>query len=250
MPMCNIMSSKVFTYSDSSELHILSAKTIIKFEVWEANRVRDDAHVEALEAAIKNPEEIQGPFSVVQFTDEGILTFRLIDGQHRQEVLRRHFALNESAPDFQVLIRRYYVKTRDEIITIFQRINLSKPMIYRGSSTERLHEMVKALTKEFMIDGPKGWIQLIRANCNRPSLSTEHLETAIKLYGLHETDLTPAELVTHALKMNEFYMGNTERLPGVKVTKNIMEKAHEYKFYLGLDPRCSWLNHSLQSPGQ
>jgi len=236
------MSKPIFTYTDGSDLHVLKASKILDIEVWMANRVRDEAHVDALEAAVQNPQDIQGPFSVIQYTDEaGTKIFNLIDGQHRQEVIRRHFARNPTAPDFEVLTRRYQIQNREEAVAIFQRINMSKPMVYRGSSTERLHEIVQAITKEFMRPSAKGFVQLIRPKCNRPSLNVEYLEEAVKRYGIHESQTPVADIVAHAMKMNAFYKADTGRLPGIKVTTQILEKATELEFYLGLDPKCSWL---------
>ena len=236
------MSKPLFIYTDGSELHALSAKIIAtRIDVWEANRVRDEAHVLALEESIKNPEDIQGPFSVAQYLDESGAVFRIIDGQHRQEVLRRYFEKNPEAEDFKVLTRRYYVENRDNIVDIFQRINHAKPMVYKGSSTEKLHEMVIALQKAFLVEGPKGLVQLIRPNCNRPALSVELLEEGLKRYEVHEKNLTPAELVAHAVKMNEYYREDPNRLPGIKVTANILAKALDLGFYLGLDSKCAWL---------
>jgi len=238
------MSVTLFTYTDGSQLYKLSAKGFItRFPVWEANRTMDEEHVSNLETAIKSPTELQGPFSVITYHDEeNKMQNRVIDGQHRQEVLRRYFDRNPGMKDFDVLVRRYQIKDHAAAIAIFQQINHAKPMIYKGSATERLHEFVSALRKNFVADKADGSIvALIRPSCNRPFLSTEILEQALKTYGLHErTDLTIQKLVAYAESMNAFYAEDMNRI-SARFTKTTMDRAIEYGFFLGLDPKCSWL---------
>ena len=87
----------------------MSAKGFVqRFPVWEANRILDEAHVADLESSIASARELQGPFSVISYTDEETkVQNRVIDGQHRQEILRRYFDKHPDAEDFEVLVRRY-----------------------------------------------------------------------------------------------------------------------------------------------
>lgn len=233
----------IFTYTDGSALYAGSARRFVTYSVWEGNRVMDDAHVAALEAAIKNPQELQGPFSIVAYPDETSQTNRrIIDGQHRRAVLERYFNRNPDAPDFKVLARVYTLPSYEAILPLFQQINHAKPMVYKGSSTEQLHLIVAALRKAFVGETKGGTVvPLIRPNANRPFLNTEHLEAALKLNKIHErTDLTPTQIVAHAEAMNAFYAEDHGRIQGLPTAATV-ERAVLYGFYLGLDPRCSWL---------
>ena len=238
----------LFTFADGSTLYATTAKWIIRQPVWEGNRTLDPAHATTLQTAIRDPRTIQGPFSVVTHTDEltGAHNHSLIDGQHRQEVLRQYFIANptgNTVEDFPVLCRRYMVTSHDEAVAIFQTINHAKPMVYKDSPTERLHAMVTALQRAFVSEpsGTGALRAMIRPHCNRPALSTEHLEAALKTYGIPDkTNISPADVVAHAEKMNAWYAENPERIP-VTVTKTIWERATLYGFFLGLDPRCAWL---------
>lgn len=234
----------LFTFGDGSKLYKLSAKGFVqRFPVWEANRILDESHVADLEGSIATAQELQGPFSVISYTDEeNKIQNRVIDGQHRQEVLRRYFDRNPGADDFEVLVRRYPDTKHDAAIKIFQKINHAKPMVYKGSSTERLHEFVAALKRNFVTERTGGtMIALIRPSTNRPFLSTEILEEAIKLYKIHErSDLTAEQVVAHAESMNAFYAEDYNRVTA-RFTKATLDRATEYGFFLGLDPRCSWL---------
>jgi hypothetical protein len=63
----------------------------------------------------------------------------------------------------------------------------------------------------------------------------------IKTYGIHErTDLTPEDFIKHAESMNAFYAEDLHRI-NAQFTKHTLDRAVEYGFYLGLDPKCSWL---------
>ena len=238
------MTTPIFTYSDGSTLHRGPAKAFIeRFPVWEANRTMDESHVADLEASIRSVSDLQGPFSVIRYTDDDRhIQRRVIDGQHRQEVMRRYFAKNPDAADFDVLVRIYPITDHAAAIALFQTINRAKPMVYRGSTTERLHEIVTALKRRYIGYKAGGApIALIRPKCNRPFLSIEALEEAVKSYRIHErTDLTDDQIVAHAEKMNSFYAEDTDRIQA-RCTANTLERATEYGFYLGIDPACSWL---------
>ena len=222
----------------------MPAKAFIeRFPVWEANRTMDEAHVMDLESSIRSVSDLQGPFSVITYLDDNKhRQHRVIDGQHRQEVMRRYFAKNPDASDFEVLVRAYPITDHAAAIAIFQTINHAKPMIYRGSTTERLHEIVTALKRRYIgykVDGSA--VALIRPKCNRPFLSLEALEEAVKSYRIHEKpDLTDDQILAHAEKMNAFYAEDPGRIQ-TKCTKNTLDRATEYGFYLGLDPACTWL---------
>jgi hypothetical protein len=239
------MTSELFTFTDHSALYATTATWLIKQPVWEANRVLDESHVAALQKSIQDPRSIQGPFSVVMYTDEltGQSTHRVIDGQHRREVLARYFAANPDAPDFPILCRRYVITDNASAVAIFQQINFAKPMVYKGSPEERLHAMVVALQRAFVSEpnGAGALRALIRPGCNRPALNTEHLETALRRFGIPDrTDITPADVVAHAEKMNAWYAEDESRLTA-KMTRTILDRARDYGFYLGLDSRCPWL---------
>lgn len=241
--------SLLFTFTDGSTLYQISASQLITIPVWEGNRTLDEEHVEELIRSIKNPHDIQGPFTVVEYPDdEGKSQLKIIDGQHRREVLVRYFAspppgTETPAPDFTVLVRLYKIADHAAAIALFQAINNAKPMIYKGSPTERLHEFSEALRRHCVFDkGRTGLVALIRpCSTMRPFLSIEHLEEALKRYRINErADLMPSGLVDHAMGMNEFYASDPAAIPG-RFTQASLTKAAELGFYLGLDPTCSWL---------
>lgn len=235
--------SLLFTFTDGSTLYQISARQLITIPVWEGNRTLDEEHVEELIRSIKNPHDIQGPFTVVEYPDdEGKSQLKIIDGQHRREVLVRHFASAE-AVDFTVLVRLHKIADHAAAISLFQAINNAKPMVYKGSPTERLHEFSEALRRHCVFDkGRTGLVALIRpCSTMRPFLSIDHLEEALKRYRINErADLTPSGLVDHAMGMNEFYASDPAAIPG-RFTQTSLMKAAELGFYLGLDPTCSWL---------
>jgi hypothetical protein len=157
-------------------------------------------------------------------------------------VLRRYFIREPAAEDFPVLVRRYQIADHAAAITIFQQINHAKPMVYRGSPTERLHDIVTALSRAFLYERKDGSaVMLIRPGCNRPCLNTEHLEAALKARRiLDRPELTPAVIVAHAEKMNAVYALDNTSVPAGH-TRSMMVRACEYSFFLGLDPKCGWL---------
>lgn len=237
-------SETLFRYTDGSILRTASAQRLTEFPVWEANRVLDTEHVTALEAVIEHPDHIQGPFTVIRYKNDTTNTeeWRIIDGQHRQEVIRRHFRKNPSTPDFTVLCRVYSTTDHAGAVKIFQAINNAKPMVYRGSPEERLHDILVAL-KQFFVSNRSSTkvIPLIRPGANRPFLNETHLIEAIKAYGLHTRhDLSPQTVVDHAEAKNAEWCVSPA-LSNATYTQNMLDRATEYGFFLGLDPKCSWL---------
>jgi hypothetical protein len=238
------MSVEHFTFTDGSQLLATGARWFTGQTVWEANRTLDADHAADLERTIKDPTTIQGPFTIVAYpNDDGTQHLRIIDGQHRQEVLRRHFTAKPDAPDFQILVRRYQIANYDEAAAIFSQINHAKPIQYRGSDTERLHAIVSALKRAFLCERTTGkFVAMIRPGCNRPALSTEHLETALKLYCIHQrTDLTADDVVAHATAYNAWIAADPMSRIQTRLTQTILDGAVKDNFFLGLDPKCQWL---------
>lgn len=237
--------NEMFRFTDGSALYSTTAKWLVAQPVWEANRVMDVNHVRDLQTSITDIRSIQGPFAVVTLTDElsGQTTNRIVDGQHRQEVIRQFFAANPEQADFSVLCRRYCITSHEQAITIFQQINHAKPMLYKGSPTERLHEIVTALRREFVLEknGGGAMTAMIRPNCNRPFLDTEYLESALKTYGIPDRlDISVQDVIVCARNANVWYSEDHARLTG-RFTQATFDRAKDYQFFLGLDPRCPWL---------
>ncbi|NDE16714.1 hypothetical protein EBZ80_17455 [bacterium] len=55
----------LFTFTDGNVLRVGPARALLRYPVWEGNRVMDDEHVATLEAATTDPTQLQGPFSIV-----------------------------------------------------------------------------------------------------------------------------------------------------------------------------------------
>ncbi len=239
----SVPSQILFTFHDGSKMYSVSARWLSSIEVWEGNRVLDPDHVTAIRTTTAKAEDIQGPFAVVEYKEDGTEKpiRRLIDGQHRQTVLREHF-VTEPAADFPVLVRRYWIADHDAAVRLFEQINRVKSIEYKTSPVARLHAFVDALRKEFVSEAKKATsVVLIRNGCNRPYLSIENLSAAIKHYKLHErADITSADMLERAHKMNSQYAADPTRIPG-RFTHSMLERATELGFYLGLDPSCTWL---------
>lgn len=236
----------IFKYTDGSTLHSISARRLSTFPAWEGNRILDEAHVAALQASIVDPTHIQGPFTVVDYTSEtkpGTKEYRILDGQHRAAVLQRHFTAHPDAPDFPVLARRYMDTDYTTAVSLFKQINTAKPMTYTGSETERIHAITSAFEKSFIGARKSGEkLFLVRPTCNRPFLSIEVLTANLRLYGIHNrTDITPAQIVEHAQKLNAFYAEDPAGRVPTTVSSTMMDRAEEYGFFLGLDPKSTWL---------
>ena len=121
------------TCSDTSVFYIIKSKELTNIQVWKGNRFIDLKHAESIKTAIDNKiENLDSTvFRVVKYKD-GITEQRyIVDGQHRQYVIKKYYEeqniLDAFNINFDVLVHEKTVDSEAEAIKYFNAINNVKP---------------------------------------------------------------------------------------------------------------------------
>lgn len=239
--------------TDGSELIAISARWFIRCPAWEGQRTMDMDHVRELTKNIQNPRELEGPYTVCVIPADDGVRFGIVDGQHRAEVLREWFVGQPQSMDFMVLVRLVQCASDMEVITLFRKLNSSKPMKYELSAEEKQHEMVRMLVDAFRKKDVKGHkiTEMIRSGARqRPYLATETLLHEIRARRFfHEGTATEHMSVTEVVDWIQTWNAGISANPNEYLmtlkglTPALKGRAVGYSFYLGLDPALKWLSY-------
>ena len=83
----------LFTHHDGSALFTMKARELANIPVWKGNRFIDLTHANQIRAAIGDKIEALDStiFRIVKYKDGDVEQCFLVDGQHRQYVLKRFY---------------------------------------------------------------------------------------------------------------------------------------------------------------
>ena len=104
------------TFSDKSILQKISAEALILIPVWKGNRFIDLNHANKIKESINgNIESLDSTiFRVVKYKDGDSDQRFIVDGQHRQYVIKKYYEEFQVLPlNFQVLI--IYISIRNPL---------------------------------------------------------------------------------------------------------------------------------------
>jgi hypothetical protein len=163
----------IHSFNDKSILVKMKAKELIGIPVWKGNRFIDLEHAERISCAIENVNSLDSTiFRVVKYMDTSIEQKYLVDGQHRQHVIKKYYEDNYLFPNnFDILVHEKTVDSEAEAIEYFNAINNVKPQ--QDNDPKRMADKyVLALEKKF----PK----LIRFGTKRPFLSNDLLRKVLE----------------------------------------------------------------------
>ena len=236
----------IHTFIDKSVLVKVKAKELVGIPVWRGNRFLDIAHAEKIKESIGHKIELldKAIYSVVTYK-EGDKTQRyLVDGQHRQYVLRKYFEENIILPyNFPLLVIEKAVEDEAEAIEYFNIINNTKPQ-YEDDKKLLANKYIAALMKKF----PK----LIRPEgkaTKRPFLSSDLLrkvleENSALLKQSNDiiTNFVENVNIWNTKKITEYEIGS------VIVTnkdKSVLESSLDKRFVLAFDAKLPWVKDCL-----
>jgi hypothetical protein len=199
----------LYTYSDGSVLKTMNMKTFLGIPVWKGNRHIDVARVDLLAKEVGDAVTSldSGYHVIIQEEDmdgKPLHQAYLINGQHRREVLLRHYGAGLCLPDFPMTYTEKVVHTESETIAYFNRINNMKPFHVEEDSRCVANRFVAALEKGF----PKG---LIRAKTTRrPYLSADTLREELEKYSKVLQSIDPAIFVEKVRDYNKKRLAEME----------------------------------------
>ena len=168
------------TFSDGSVLQKIKAKELLGVPVWKGNRFIDLNHANKIKEAIGNSIESldSSIFRIVKYKDGDVLQRYLVDGQHRQYVIKTYYEDNVLfALNFDVLIVEKSVECEADAIEYFNALNNVKP---QQDNDPRL------LANKYIFALEKFYKKLIRpegVSTKRPFLSSDLLRKVLEENG-------------------------------------------------------------------
>ena len=234
------------TFSDGSVLQKIKAKELIGIPVWKGNRFIDVAHAQQIKDAIgDNIESLDSTiFRAVKYKDGTTDQKYLVDGQHRQHVMKKYYEENVLfALNFDVLLIEKSVDSEAEAIEYFNALNNTKPQ--QDSDPKLLaNKYILALEKHFKkLIKPEG-------KCTkRPFLSSDALRKVVEAHAsllkqsdenvkifIQKVDAWNKKKITE-YELKSTYVQSREQ----SILNNCLEK----KFVLAFDLKLPWVSDCL-----
>lgn len=232
------------------KLYIINASTFINnIKNWEYNRSLDIKHVnniyqEQLKYKINNKvvPYFAGNFIVSKYLENDKPIYRLIDGQHRLEVIKK--LINDGIDDFKIRVELIDVNNDYELIKKFKDINTSKPLNCNDLPETKLVITINEIKKLYINYFSKSDKPIL------PNTNDKIFSSKLKEHNIFDKyNITPNDLVILIRKMNTIKlkqyqtMFNTTKLTRDQIKlKVIYDKALvKGNFVLTIDPKYEWI---------
>jgi hypothetical protein len=237
-------------FHDGSVLRKISVRELLGIPVWRGNRHIDMEHVKNIQKEIGDNIICLDStiFRVVTYKDGDVQQRYLIDGQHRQSVIKSVFESCNFMQDFEVIIVEKDVEDETEAIDYFNNLNNVKPQ-FENDSTLIVNKYIAALEKKFNTNKKNLLIRPQGKTTKRPFLSSDSLRSALEAQGrfLKSAKGSIEEFV------NKVDTWNTKRLQELELEclmgnskdKKLAETTIEKKFTLAFDPKLPWIEKCL-----
>jgi len=235
----------IHTFNDASVLVKMKAKELVGIPVWKGNRFIDVAHAEHIGNAIENISTLDTTvFRVVKYKDviNGNTQKYLVDGQHRQHVLKKYYEnhniLYAFANNFDVLVHEKTVDSEADAIEYFNAINNVKPQ--QDCDPKRMAD-------KYIVALEKAFVKLIRFGTKRPFLSNELLRKGLEenVSMLKQSNEYVQRFITRVETWNKKKIESYQF--GLIETKEhtILESCIKKGFILAFDPKLPWIKECL-----
>lgn len=235
------------TYTDGSKLKLTTAKTLIQIPIWKGNRVKDIYHIAQLKDAIgSNIQHLDKGYHVIKYietdaTGKDVEQSYIIDGQHRASVLIDYFNSTLCEPDFPVTYTEIAVDNEADAIAYFNKINNVKPIHYKEDPKVVANSYVEAITKA--LPGQKKAPYFKDRPTHRPYITSDKLRDII-IANVDKIKCKPDILARRIVDKNKQLLAEyviALSLDKVKEKdKNIITRAIEIDFALGVDSSMNW----------
>ena len=234
------------TFSDRSILQTLKAKELIGIPVWKGNRFINLDHANTIKEIIGDKiENLDSTiFRVVKYKDGDVEQRYIVDGQHRQYIIRKYYEEHVLfANNFDVIIHEKTVDSEAEAIEYFNAINNVKPQQDNDP---------KMLANKYILALEKKFIKLIRPEgktTKRPFLSSDILRKVLEenFMSLRQSTECVSNFILkvdiwNTRKIQEYELGSA--LIHTK-DKSVLDSCVEKRFVLAFDNKLSWIKECL-----
>jgi len=233
------------TFSDGSVLKKIKAKELVGIPVWKGNRFIDVAHANKIKEAIgpKIENLDSSIYRIVKYRDGDVTQKFLVDGQHRQYVIKKYYEENVLfALNFETMIIEKTVECEADAIEYFNMLNNSKPQQDNDP---------KLLANKYILALEKFYKKLIRpegVGTKRPFLSSDALRKVLEDNGpmlkqssdsiaafIKKVDMWNKKMIT------EYEVGSAFNAKDKTVLENCIKK----EFVLAFDVKLPWVKECL-----
>lgn len=240
-------------FNDNSVLKKINVKELITIPVWRGNRYIDTEHAEQIKKSIgSNIENLDTTiFRLIKYKDGDKLQIFLIDGQHRQYVLRKYFEETVCPYSFEVLVVEKDVYEESDAIEYFNTLNNVKPQ-FENDLKLLANKYIQALEKTYNKNKNNSMIKPEGKSTRRPFLSSDNLRSKLEENG---------NLLKQSKEMIERFIcrveeWNTKRLKEFELEialdactekkKSLYEACISKKFSLAFDDKLTWIYECLK----
>lgn len=233
------------TFSDGSVLKKIKAKELVGIPVWKGNRFIDLNHANKIKEAVgpKIENLDSSIYRIVKYRDGDVTQKFLVDGQHRQYVIKKYYEENVLfALNFDTLIIEKTVECEADAIEYFNMLNNSKPQQDNDP---------KLLANKYILALEKFYKKLIRpegVGTKRPFLSSDALRKVLEDNGpmlkqssdsiaafIKKVDMWNKKMIT------EYEVGSAFNAKDKTVLENCIKK----EFVLAFDVKLPWIKECL-----
>ena len=228
----------IHAYNDGTRLCVMSAKMLLLTPPWMGQRILDPAHVRSIADAVGgNVRLLDRGYVLLRYEKEGEAAASdtasfIIDGQHRAQVLKDHFAAHPAEPDFSVTATIKIATSEEDALGFFQALNHAKPVKLTEEPALVANDHLSAVLAAFNGD-PKN--PLIRAHkTHAPYLSAD----AVRLW---LRDVVVPRSYTARAAVAALRAANSRILAsGFEATTQPRRSAVTLKFALGFSRPEEW----------
>jgi hypothetical protein len=189
-------------------------------------------------------------FRVIKYKENNIEQRWLIDGQHRQTVIRLYFEENFFIPEFDVLLVEKEVDGESDAIEFFNTLNNVKPQ-QENDPKLLTNKYIAALEKHFNVNKKTPLIKPEGKTTKRPYLSSDALRAELEKWVslLKQSNDWIARFIVRVdewnrQKVNEYELGMAYCPPK---EYGVIGACVEKKFMLSLDPKLGWVKECLSA---
>lgn len=238
------------TFSDGSVLRKCNVRELIGIPVWRGNRYIDMEHVKQIKQDIGDNISCLDStiFRVIKYKENCVEQRWLVDGQHRQQVIRHYFENNLCVLEFDVLVVEKEVDCEADVIEFFNVLNNVKP---QQENDVRLltNKYIAALEKHFNVNKKAPLIKPEGKTTKRPYLSSDALRTELEKWAglLKQSNDWITRFIARVdewnrQKVNEYELGLAYCPPK---DYGVIGACVEKKFMLALDVKLGWVRECL-----
>jgi hypothetical protein len=240
------------TFSDGSILRKCSTRELIGIPVWRGNRHIDMEHVKQIKQDIKDNVSCLDStiFRVIKYKENDVEQRWLVDGQHRQTVIRLYFEENFFIPEFDVLLVEKEVEGESDAIEYFNTLNNVKPQ-QENDPRMLTNKYISALEKHFNVNKKTPLIKPEGKTTKRPYLSSDALRGELEKWAacLKQSKVQIDRFIKcvdewNRKKIDEYELNLVYCSPK---EYNIVGACIEKKFMLALDPKLGWIHECLSA---